>query len=76
MTDFQHRLITAVEDIPGRTDRELTDYLLARSDAPSRVNQEARLLESRGTLIRKMRPDGLIGNYPAGQKPKLKLIKK
>jgi hypothetical protein len=74
MTAFQERLIAAVEDIAGRTDRELTDYLLSRSDHTSKVNQEARLLEGRGRLARKRRPDGLIGNYPVASKRKLKIV--
>lgn len=71
MTDFQEKLLAAVANVPGRTDRELTDCLLSRNDAPSRVNQEAHLLENRGDLIRRKRADGLIGNYPAPifQKP-------
>ncbi|HWA38120.1 MAG TPA: hypothetical protein VG873_09675 [Burkholderiales bacterium] len=75
MTEFQEKLLTAVADAPGRTDRELTDSFLTRSDPPSRINQEARLLESRGVLIRRKRADGLIGNYPAKTSPKLGLVR-
>src|SRR5207249_2201270 len=47
------------------TDREVTDLLLGPGAAQQQVNQICRKLESRGHLVRKQRPDGRIGNYPA-----------
>lgn len=64
MTAFQQKLVTRVKQFPGITDRELTEQLLGKRVHPSRVNQEARLLESRGKLRRQLRKDNRIGNHP------------
>jgi len=64
MTSFADKLLALVGKTPGATDRDLADILLGKGKHPSQVNQEARLLESRGILVRRRREDGLIGNYP------------
>jgi hypothetical protein len=66
MATFADKLTEQVHQRPGLSDRELTDVLCGRGKHPSQVNQEARLLAERGQLIRRQRPDGLIGNYPTG----------
>ena len=64
MTQFQESLVKCVERSPGLSDRQLSEMLLGKGAHPSRVNQEARLLVSRGILRRGRREDGRIGNYP------------
>ena len=64
MTELQQSLMLHAGRHPGKSDRELTEELLGKGVHPSRVNQEARLLESRGKLQRRLRADGRIGNYP------------
>lgn len=64
MTQFQESLAKCVEKSPGISDRQLSEVLLGKGVHPSRVNQEARLLVSRGILRRVRREDGRIGNYP------------
>ena len=71
LTGLQERILKALESSPGLTDRELTNLLLGRSDHPSRINQECRLMADRGLIARKTGPDGLIRNHardavPAG----------
>lgn len=66
MPTFADRLIEQVVNNPGISDRELTDALVGKRNHPSQVNQEARLLEGRGILIRRKREDGVFRNYPAG----------
>jgi hypothetical protein len=63
---FSDKILAALAQFPGLTDRELTDRLKGRGDHPSHVNQECRLLERRGVLRRSQRPDGIIGNYLKG----------
>jgi hypothetical protein len=65
MPSFADRLLALVNATPGLTDRELTDTWRGKHAHPSQVNQEARLLEQRGDIVRKQRLDGRIGNYPA-----------
>ena len=64
MASFAEQLITLVKERPGLTDRELTEILKGKRKQTAQVNQEARLLESCGILVRRRREDGLIGNYP------------
>jgi hypothetical protein len=64
MTQFQGSLEKCVEKSPGISDKQLSEMLLGKGVHPSRVNQEARLLVSRGNLRRVRRLDGRIGNYP------------
>jgi hypothetical protein len=51
------------------TDRELTNVLLSASAPQQSVNQTARALAMAGLLERVARPDGKIGNFPAGAVP-------
>jgi hypothetical protein len=64
---FGERLLEEVNRNPGLSDRELTEIILGKGKHQSQVNQEARLLERQGRLIRRVRQDGVQGNYPAGQ---------
>lgn len=64
MASFAERLIALVRERPGMTDRELTEILKDKREQTAQVNQEARLLEGRGILVRRRREDVLIGNYP------------
>jgi hypothetical protein len=75
MTQFQQSLEKCVEKSPSISDRQLSDMLLGKGVHPSRVNQEARLLVSRGILRRERREDGRIGNYPAKRKFLGKLLR-
>ena len=49
---------------PGKTDREIADALDGECSKQQPINQACRELESIGKLRRKLRGDGLIGNYP------------
>jgi hypothetical protein len=67
MATLGQNIIELLTSSPGLSDREITDKLLGR-DAPQQgVNQTCRSLESRGRLIRKVRPDGRIGNFVGQQ---------
>lgn len=65
---LKERLLALITEAPGLTDKELAYKLLGRRE-PQAVNQAARQLESARFVTRTQRHDGLIGNYPAGQKP-------
>lgn len=52
---------------PGKTDREIADALDGESSNQQATNQACRELESIGKLRRKLRRDGLIGNYPVSE---------
>lgn len=60
---FPDRVLALVGEVPGITDRELTNRLLSTATHPSQVNQACRLLASKGLLERVRREDGLTGNY-------------
>ena len=64
MATVAERLLEAVRRHPGETDRYYTDILFDKNRHQAQVNQEARLLESGGQLLRRKREDGRIGNYP------------
>lgn len=66
MLSMAEQLIHFISHHPGISDRELTDFIQGKGKHPSRVNQEARLLEGRGVVVRSRRPDGVIGNYLQG----------
>jgi|KBSMisStandDraft_5_1062788.scaffolds.fasta_scaffold1546238_1 hypothetical protein len=63
-TAFQAKLLSHVASNPGITDRELSDVLLGKTVHSSRVNQEARLLAGRGQILRHLREDKRVGNFP------------
>src|ERR1051326_7055215 len=65
-TNITDRILSILNETPGLSDRELTDRIQASDTHPSQVNQSCRLLKSKGKLIRRLRSDGRIGNYPAG----------
>lgn len=62
-------VLQLIADQPGLTDREITDTLWGRKAPQQSVNQAARRLQAKGSLIRQKRPDGLLGNYLAGCTP-------
>lgn len=69
MSTLPEAIVEAVAASPGMTDRELTNHLRGRGAMQQPINQSARALEKRGSLVRQKRPqDGLIGNYPSGSK--------
>ena len=75
MPTLAEKILSLIADRPGLTDREITKQLRGRSAPQQPVNQAARLLESRGRLIRRKRPeDGLIGNYPANSNGRLESV--
>lgn len=63
MPTLQVQILELVASEPGLTDREITNRLRSPSDNQQPINQTARLLESKGLLLRRNRSDGLIGNY-------------
>lgn len=64
MATLTDELLDFVAKHPGKTDREATNAVRGRKAPQRPVNQAARLLESKGLLVRRKRPeDGLIGNY-------------
>jgi hypothetical protein len=66
MANLSDEIIEAVRNTSGLTDRELTNVLRGRAAPQQPVNQAARVLDGKGFLVRKRRPDNLIGNYLSG----------
>ncbi len=69
MTTLAERVLDALQESPGLSDRELTDRLAGKSAGQQAVNQVARALAARDRLNRRRRPDGRIGNYPSDFSP-------
>lgn len=67
MQTLQSQILELVASTPGLTDREITNCLRGPSDNQQPINQTARVLESKGLLVRRKRNDGLIGNYSSSK---------
>jgi len=67
MSNLAEQIIKLLEHNPGLTDREITDSLRGHSDSQQPINQRCHALKDRGVLLRRTRPDGLIGNYLTSQ---------
>lgn len=65
MATLRDRILELASAEPGLTDREIANRLLGRDAPQQAVNQVARQLASEGRIVRRERPDGKIGNYPA-----------
>lgn len=63
MVTRRERIEKLLNIYPGLTDREITDQLEGHTAPQQPINILARRMESQGSLIRKKRSDGLIGNY-------------
>ena len=63
MGSLADEIVQALTNTPGLTDRQLTDTVRGTAAPQQPVNQTARSMERRGILVRKRRPDNLIGNY-------------
>ncbi len=78
MTPFAEKLLEVIKSSPGQTDRQITNRLFGRATHPSKVNQEARLLERKGLVTRRVGEQGHICNYAisSGRKEVSKLMSK
>ena len=61
---LKNRILETIAEDPGLTDRLLADRILGQESPQQSINQAARALEKAGRLVRRDRPDSLIGNYP------------
>jgi hypothetical protein len=64
MATLQERIIAALNESSGLSDRELTDRILGPATPQQQINQAANALAKRGAVIRRTRADGRIGNFP------------
>ena len=60
---LKERVLLAVHENPGLTDRELAADLRGPLAPPQSVNQTARALVAQGRLSRTRRKDGKLGNF-------------
>jgi len=67
LTTLEARIISLINEKPGLTDRQIADELLGKEKHQSPVNIGCRALEQKGIVIRKIREDERIGNYPSGK---------
>lgn len=58
----------------GMPDRPLGEAIFGTRHRVHQINQECRYMEQLGLLQRKLRPDGLIGNFLTRQKPTITLV--
>jgi len=59
----RERIMTLLNNEDGLTDREITDRVDGVDEPQQAVNQICRQLATKGILFRKVREDGLLGNY-------------
>lgn len=64
MPTLPQRIVELLHTDPGLTDREITNQLLGRDVGSQAINQTCRRLERQGSLVRRDRGDGRIGNFP------------
>lgn len=64
MAMMKDKILSAIKANPGQSDREITDLLLGEQVGQQVINQAARALEAQGTIDRRKRQDGKIGNFP------------
>lgn len=72
MPTLSHQIINLITKNPGLSDREITNTLRGSSAPQQPINTTARNLAVKGKLTRQKRPDGKIGNYPAGTEAPVK----
>ena len=61
---FREKVYSSIQSNPGLSDRELTKILLGPNSAQQPINQECRNLANSDRIIRVLREDGILGNYP------------
>ncbi len=62
-------VIELLKKTPGLSDREITDRLLGKNQAQQPINGACRRLAEKGLVVRRSRPDGILGNYLADEGP-------
>lgn len=62
-------VIQQIWEEPGLSDREITDRVKSHKSPQQYINQVCRSLASEGLIERRLRQDGLLGNFP--QVPKM-----
>jgi hypothetical protein len=63
MPTLKEQIIALLAGSDGLTDRELTDRIVGRGCPQQPLNQSARQLATAGLVVRRVRGDGLIGNF-------------
>jgi hypothetical protein len=76
MVSLKEQIINLLNQKPGLTDREITDILFGPDKPPQNVNQTCRNLGSQGIILRQLRDDNKIGNFPTAVAPKIDTDKK
>lgn len=65
MPTLKQRILDVLATTPGLTDRQLTNLIHGQHAPQQPVNIAARDMVRTGTIVRRKRNDGLLGNYPA-----------
>jgi hypothetical protein len=68
------KIVTEVQREPGVTDRRLSEIIFGSSNRRTQINGECHYMQSQKIIERRIREDGLIGNYPVRPKPNLQII--
>src|SRR2546425_1205066 len=58
-------VIEVLKEAPGLSDREITDRLCGTNQAQQPINGICRRLAKKELIVRRYRPDGILGNYLA-----------
>jgi len=69
MATRRERILKLLGQNDGLTDREITDILEGHSALQQPINQLCRRMAEKGTLVRRKRTSGLIGNYLREREP-------
>jgi hypothetical protein len=63
MKDLERNIILTLEKNPGLSDRELAEVIVGPGKPSQYINQNCRALAEQGKIMRKIRQDGVIGNW-------------
>src|SRR4051794_32719216 len=69
MRSIDEMIFNAILKQPGTTDRWLAEAVYGPGTQQQRVNGYCRDLAATGRILRKLRPDGLIGNFVVAECP-------
>jgi hypothetical protein len=58
----------------GQSDRELTQSIFGNGYRVQQINSECRYMHDCGRLDRRLRDDGIIGNFLRRPRPELRLV--
>lgn len=74
MGGIEKDIVRLLENNPGLSDKELAEAIQGHKSSIQYINQNCRVLESQGVLLRTKRDDGILGNWLSNNQISSKLL--